>query len=193
MGERRGRRAGAAALIGAYLLLKAADPPGANAEPTVVGARAVALSEAGAMAVPAGLRVSRFSKHLTRAPYLTDRVGRHVAVNFATDRSRRRAHVRYGRVVRGHCRLRSSAPAARVAITVGRRHEYQWTSRLTLRSARTYCYRPYMGPAGIFSGATSPRRSPRSSPRAAARRSPSTSSVTGVRSTALDATRGRRR
>ena len=36
---------------------------------------------------PATAGPTGYNSHLTRAPYLTDLVGRHVAINYATDRS----------------------------------------------------------------------------------------------------------
>ncbi len=46
------------------------------------------------LASPAG--AATYDPHLTRAPYLTDLVGLHVIVNFATDQSGTAASVQYG-------------------------------------------------------------------------------------------------
>lgn len=88
---------------------------------------------------------SQFDSHLTRAPYLTDLVGRHVAISFATDRSAATANVSYGKVGSSGCTLDTTASATRVSITVGTVLEYQWTSALDLPSTGTWCYRVTLG------------------------------------------------
>src|ERR1700750_956420 len=67
-----------------------------------------------------------YADALTRAPYLTDLVGTHVAVNFNTDKSGSAASVQWGAVNNGTCALTSTVTAARVGVTVGSTAEYQW-------------------------------------------------------------------
>jgi hypothetical protein len=120
-------------LAGAALLAAAALTP--------VGAAAATTT-----AVATGpLQVSLFDAHLTRAPYLTDLVSQHVAINFATDQSATTASVSYGPVVSGSCTPSTTVTATRRTITVGTVSEYQWTSQINLPSAGTYCYRPTLG------------------------------------------------
>jgi hypothetical protein len=102
------------------------------------------------------LQSGLFDAHVTRAPYLTDLVGQHVAVNFATDRSATTASVRYGPVVSGSCDPSTSVAATRQSITVGSVLEYQWTSELDLPATGTYCYRAYLGTTDVLGGNSSP-------------------------------------
>jgi hypothetical protein len=99
-----------------------------------------------------------FDPHLTRAPYLTDLVGRHVAVNFATDRSGTTAAVTYAPVVGdGSCTPSTSVTASRKSITVGTVSEYQWKVDLDLPSTGTYCYRAYLGTTDLLGTNVSPQ------------------------------------
>ncbi len=71
-----------------------------------------------------------FNAHLTRAPYLTDLVGTHVNVNWATDRSATTGSLHWGPVTGGTCSLTQHADAQRASITVGSVAEYQWKASL---------------------------------------------------------------
>lgn len=131
----------------------------------LVGAAVLAvavLEPAGSAAAASGpvatgpLQASTFSSHLARAPYLTDLVGQHVAVNFATDKSATTASVSYGPVVSGSCDPSTSVRASRTSITVGKVQEYQWTSQLDLPSSGSYCYRAYLGSTDLLGANPSP-------------------------------------
>jgi hypothetical protein len=77
---------------------------------------------------------------LTRYPYLTDLVGRHVQVNWATIPTVASGSVGFGTVKSGACQTRT-APATATPITVGAVSETQWTASLTkLRRGARYCY-----------------------------------------------------
>ena len=97
-----------------------------------------------------------YDTHLTRAPYLTDLVGLHVIVNFATDQSGSAASVSYGPSSGGTCTLGSSETAVRSTVTVGTVSEYQWKASLTLPSAGSYCYRALLGTTDLLGGRASP-------------------------------------
>lgn len=102
--------------------------------------------------------VAPFDPHLTRAPYLTDLVGLHVAVNFATDQSATTASVQYGAVDgTGACAPSTNATPSRRTILVGSISEYQWTAELTLPTAGTYCYRVFLGSTDLLGANSSPR------------------------------------
>ncbi|MGH3509908.1 MAG: metallophosphoesterase, partial [Nocardioidaceae bacterium] len=103
---------------------------------------------------PSGL--APFSAHLTRAPYLTDLVGLHVAVNFATDESGTTATVLYGAESGGSCTPTTSVPATQRTILVGTVYEYQWAAEIDLPSAGTYCYRAYLGAVDLLATNPSP-------------------------------------
>ena len=80
------------------------------------------------------------SSALTRAPYLTDLVARHVVVNWATTPSVGTGAVAYGTVASGDCRAHTVA-ATGVPITVGAVAETQWSASLSgLRRGARYCY-----------------------------------------------------
>ncbi len=99
-----------------------------------------------------------YDAHLTRAPYLTDLVGLHVAINFATDQSGTTASVKYGAVDgSGGCTPSTTATPSRVTVTVGAVREYQWTARLTLPATGAYCYRVFLGTTDLLAGNASPR------------------------------------
>jgi hypothetical protein len=122
----------------------------------------VALEPGGSASAASGpvatgpLQPSLFDAHLSRAPYLTDLVGQHVAVNFATDRSATLASVSYGPVVSGSCDPSTSVRATRTSITVGSVLEYQWTSQLDLPSTGSYCYRTFLGSTDLLGANASP-------------------------------------
>ena len=71
-----------------------------------------------------------YNTHLTRAPYLTDLVGLHVIVNFATDQSGTTASVTYGPFDGTTCTLPSVQSATRSTVKVGTVSEYQWKASL---------------------------------------------------------------
>lgn len=98
-----------------------------------------------------------FNSHLLRAPYLTDLVGLHVLVNWATDRSATMGSLRWGPVSGGTCTLTNTATATRTSVTVGSLSEYQWEASLTLPATGTYCYRPYLAATDLLAGNSSPQ------------------------------------
>ena len=97
-----------------------------------------------------------YDAHLTRAPYLTDLVDRHVIVNFATDQSSTAASVAYGSASGGSCSLTSTQTAARTPVTVGSVSEYQWRAPLSLPISGQYCYRPMLGSTDLLGAGASP-------------------------------------
>ena len=98
-----------------------------------------------------------YNAHLTRAPYLTDLVDLHVAVNFATDQSATTASVVYGAVgTGGSCSPSTVASASRITISVGTVFEYQWKGDITLPATGTYCYRVYLGTTDLLGANASP-------------------------------------
>jgi len=98
---------------------------------------AVALVTA-ALAVPSAASPSA---SLTRYPYLTDLVARHVTVNWATTTAVATGHVTYGRLGTESCRSHK-AKATATPITVGTTAELQWKAQLTgLVKDTAYCYR----------------------------------------------------
>src|SRR4029077_4569935 len=103
---------------------------------------------------PAG--ATDYNTHLTRAPYLTDLVGVHVIVNFATDQSGTTASVSYGPFDGTTCTLPSVQSATRSTVKVGTVSEYQWKASLTLPSAGRYCYRVMLGGADLLGAGDSP-------------------------------------
>jgi hypothetical protein len=123
-----------------------------------------ALRSAGAVAalslVPLGLAgpasAAGWNAHLTRAPYLTDLVGRHVNVNWATDRAVSTGSLRWGPYSGGRCSLTYRAAPRRVAFVVGSVAEYQWTASLTLPSSGSFCYRPVLGSVDLLGTNASP-------------------------------------
>ena len=103
---------------------------------------------------PAG--AADYNTHLTRAPYLTDLVGLHVIVNFATDQSGTTASVTYGPFDGTTCTLPSVQSATRSTVKVGTVSEYQWKASLTLPSAGRYCYRVMLGGTDLLGAGDSP-------------------------------------
>jgi hypothetical protein len=97
-----------------------------------------------------------FATALTRAPYLTDLVGLHVDVNFATDRSGAAATVQWGPAANGTCTLSSTVTAVRTSVAVGSVSEYQWYAPIELPGSGQYCYRAYLGSLDLLGGAASP-------------------------------------
>jgi fibronectin type 3 domain-containing protein len=112
-----------------------------------------ALSAASLVVVTAA-----YDPHLTRAPYLTDLVGLHVAINFATDQSATTGSIQYGAVDgAGNCTPSTTVTAGRITILVGTVSEYQWTAQVTLPATGTYCYRAYLASTDLLAGNGSPR------------------------------------
>ena len=107
--------------------------------------------------VPATPGGADFDSHLRRAPYLTDLVGLHVLVNWATDRTATTGSLQWGSVKNGTCVLSSTQAATRTPLTVGSLSEYQWKASLTLPSAGTYCYRPYLAATDLLATNPSPQ------------------------------------
>jgi len=98
-----------------------------------------------------------FDPHLTRAPYLTDLVGLHVAINWATDQTNTTGKVAYGVVgTGGSCSPVTEVPAGRTTISVGTVFEYQWKVDLTLPATGTYCYRIFLGNVDLLAASGSP-------------------------------------
>lgn len=115
---------------------------------------AVSAASTSAVSAPA----AAYDAHLTRAPYLTDLVDLHVAINFATDRSATKASIGYGAVDQsGACSARVTVAATRIAIKVGTVAEYQWTAQVGLPTGGTYCYRVYLGSTDLLGANVSPQ------------------------------------
>ena len=121
-----------------------------------------ARDQAGNSSLPSSNATARsmapYDPHLSRAPYLTDLVGSHVAINFATDRSATAASVLYGAVDgAGGCTPSVAVPAGRTSIQVGTVGEYQWTAQVDLPAQGTYCYRAYLAGADLLGANPAPR------------------------------------
>jgi hypothetical protein len=97
------------------------------------------------------------SPALTRAPYLTDLVGSHVNVNWATDQSASTGSVQWGPVTDGNCTLSQTQTATRSSIAVGAVTEYQWKAPLALPNGGVYCYRPLLAGADLLGANASPQ------------------------------------
>ena len=97
-----------------------------------------------------------YDPHLTRAPYLTDLVGLHVIVNFATDQSGTAASVSYGPFDGTSCSLTWTQAATRSTVKVGAINEYQWKGSLALPSSGRYCYRVLLGTTDLLAASSSP-------------------------------------
>ena len=81
----------------------------------------LAISAFAALGLAGPVSAASYDTHLTRAPYLTDLVGLHVIVNFATDQSGTAASVSYGPFDGTTCTLPSTQSATRTTVTVGSR------------------------------------------------------------------------
>jgi calcineurin-like phosphoesterase family protein len=93
---------------------------------------------------------------LTRAPYLTDLVKRHVTVVWATTPDVVRAHVAYGQQGVEPCDAHRSRAIA-TAITVGAVAETQWSADVNgLRHDTAYCYAVYAGSTNLLAGGPAP-------------------------------------
>src|SRR6266568_6137163 len=123
-----------------------------------VGITSAALAAVALATAPAA-QAAAFNTHLTRAPYLTDLVGLHVNVNWATDQSATTGTLQWGPVSGGTCTLSNTMTAARNAssITVGTVLEYQWKAALTLPAQGSYCYRPLLAGTDLLAGNSSPQ------------------------------------
>jgi hypothetical protein len=96
------------------------------------------------------------SASLTRYPYLTDLVARHVTVNWATTTAIVTGHVTYGRAGAESCRAHTVTATAE-PITVGTIPESQWKAQLTgLAKDTTYCYRIVGGGVGLLGPGPAP-------------------------------------
>jgi hypothetical protein len=111
---------------------------------------AAALIAAAAANTPVAEAATAFNAHLTRAPYLTDLVGLHVNVNWATDQSATTGSLQWGPATGGSCTPSTTVTPTRKSITVGTVKEYQWTAALTLPSQGTYCYQPQLAGASLL-------------------------------------------
>ena len=111
------------------------------------------LALVGALARPS---VAAVAPTMTRAPYLTDLVKRHVTVDWATTPDVVRGHVAYGEQGVEACDAhRSSATAT--PITVGSVAEMQWSADVNgLRHDTSYCYSVYAGPTDLLAGGPAP-------------------------------------
>jgi chitodextrinase len=99
-----------------------------------------------------------YGPHLTRTPYLTDLVGNHVAVSFATDQSAATGSIVWGAVDgSGGCTPTTALAAKRTTVLVGAVSEYQWTAQLDLPASGTYCYRVQLATTDLLGGNPSPR------------------------------------
>src|SRR5664279_755362 len=108
--------------------------------------------------VPASAQAAfPFSPALTRAPYLTDLVGLHANVNWATNRSATTGSMQWGPVTGNACSLANTQTATRSSVTVGAVGEYQWKVPLSLPGQGTYCYRPLLAGADLLGGNSSPQ------------------------------------
>ena len=130
----------------------------------LAGLAAVAIASA-AFAMPTAASPSA---SLTRYPYLTDLVGRHVTVNWATSTAIATGRVTYGRVGVETCHAHHVDRDRRRPISVGAIAESQWKAELTgLAKDARYCYRIKgdgvrllgPGPAPTFRSQVSPRSS----------------------------------
>jgi hypothetical protein len=124
-----------------------------------VGITSAALAAVALATAPAAQAAAAFNAHLTRAPYLTDLLGLHVNVNWATDQSATTGTLQWGPVTGGTCTLSNTMTAARNAssITVGTVVEYQWKAALTLPAQGRYCYRPLLAGTDLLGGNPSPQ------------------------------------
>jgi hypothetical protein len=109
-----------------------------------------------ALPVLAATADAAYNSHLTRAPYLTDLIGNHVIVNFATDQTGPVASVSYGAVTGTTCALTGTVNAARVTVKVGNVNEYQWKAPLDLADEGQYCYRILLGTTDLLGTGASP-------------------------------------
>ncbi|HET6209057.1 MAG TPA: hypothetical protein VFD94_01665, partial [Jatrophihabitans sp.] len=94
---------------------------------------------------------------LLRAPYLTDLVGTHVNVNWATNQSAGTGSLQWGPVSGGTCTLTQTLTASRSTVTVGAVGEYQWKAALNLPGQGRYCYRPLLAGTDLLAVNSSPQ------------------------------------
>jgi fibronectin type 3 domain-containing protein len=130
---------------------------GGSTHTYAVRARDIAGNVSALSATVSATTPAAFDAHLTRAPYLTDLVGLHAIVNFATDQSNSVASVRYGPVDgTGACSLTGTQSATHLTVTVNATFEYQWKASLTLPAAGKYCYRVSLGALDLLGANSSP-------------------------------------
>jgi len=108
----------------------------------------------GLLATPTAAQAVAFAPTLTRAPYLTDLVGTHVNVNWATDQSSSSGSLQWGPVSGGTCQLTNNLTVTPSSVAVGIVNEYRWKAALDLPGQGSYCYRPWL--AGTDLLATNP-------------------------------------
>src|SRR3954453_3646530 len=114
--------------------------------PVLVGSAVLVVALLG----PARPSAAAPSSSLTRAPYLTDLVKRHVTVNWATTTAITRGHVAYGQEGVEACDAHRTTPTP-IAITVGLVTETQWSADLNnLLHDTVYCYSIYGGPQNLL-------------------------------------------
>lgn len=115
----------------------------------------LALVAAGCWSPPPAPNPALFSPQLTRAPYLTDSVGLHVIVNWATDQAGSTGSVQWGEFDQQAktCSLNNTGPATRASVTVGTVNEYRWKAALTLPATGAYCYRVLLDSTDLLGGA----------------------------------------
>lgn len=116
----------------------------------------LALVAAGCWSPPPAPNPAVFSSHLTRAPYLTDSVGLHVLVNWATDQSGSTGSVKWGLYDQNAktCNpLNNTTPATRASVTVGVVNQYRWKASLTLPATGAYCYRVLLDATDLLGSA----------------------------------------
>ena len=114
------------------------------------------LSMLSVLAIAGPAQAATYDPHLTRAPWLTDLVGLHALVNFATDQSGTAASVSYGPYDGTTCTLSWTQAATRTTVRVGTIDEYQWKGSLALPSAGRYCYRVLLGTTNLLASTVSP-------------------------------------
>ena len=111
-----------------------------------------------AMVAPArAAAIIGWNAALLRAPYLTDLVGTHVNVNWATDQSATTGSLRWGPVSGGACTLSHTLTASKSTVLVGSVSEYQWKASLNLPAQGRYCYRPLLAGTDLLAANGSPQ------------------------------------
>ena len=93
---------------------------------------------------------------LTRMPYLTDVVGLKATVNFGTTTAGTLATVQFGTPSGSSCTITTTVSASRISVVVGAITEYQWKAPLTLPTAGSYCYRPFLGATDLLGNNAAP-------------------------------------
>jgi hypothetical protein len=118
----------------------------------------VALVTAGLIGIGSLPSGAATAAQLRRYPYLTDAVGTKIKVSWATDRSATTGSVKWGAVSgTGTCTPATAVSATRYPITVNGVSEYQWTAQLSLPTAGSYCYRPFLTTTDLLGTDAAPR------------------------------------